>query len=172
MSDMNSDLAAAVNGLMWLPVVVVSVLIMLYAAHRAGRVLGSRAWAAVTGAPPLVHAIVVAVLATSAVHLALTPAHLDEAPLLGVLFGLSSLGGVAVCAAAYARVRGWRLAAAGLLATMVVGYTITRVIGFEDWDALGLATKGIELAGLGLIAADLMTQRNSAPEAQLARGWS
>ena len=172
MSDMNPDLAAALSGLMWLPVVVLAVLTTLYAAHRAGRVLGGRAWTAVAGAPPLVHAIVVSVLATSAVHLALTPAHLDEAPLLGVLFGLSSVGGVAVCAAAYARIRGWRLGAAALLATMVVGYAITRVIGFEEWDALGLATKGIELAGLGLIAADLMTQRDNALRTELAGGWS
>ena len=163
MSDMNADLDAALTGLAWLPVVAAAALALLYATHRWGLRPASRAWAAITAASPRVHALVAAILVTSAVHLALTPAHLDEAPVLGVLFALSAAAGAAVCAALYVRLPGASLAASALLVSLVAGYAITRLVGFEEWDALGLATKAVELAGLGLVVPSALRELGRVP---------
>jgi hypothetical protein len=113
-------------------------------------------------AAPRVHVAAGALLLTTAVHLALTPAHLDEAPLLGVLFAASGVAGILLTISLYAHARGAPQLIVALLGALIAGYVITRMIGYEDWDGLGLVTVAIEIAGMVAIAPMFQRRRRGA----------
>jgi hypothetical protein len=96
-----------------------------------------------------VHVAAVLMAVSGAVHLALIPHHLQTQPLTSVLFlgdGLLFIG----LAAAF-RWRWWRLASSVLLVSTIVGYLLYVAVGLEGPDQVGLATKLIEVAALGLL---------------------
>ena len=100
---------------------------------------------------PAVHALAAALVATSVIHLALVPDHLREGPVLGVLFLLAGIAGLALVPATYLNVARSRTASAALLVALIAGYVGTRVVGYEDWDATGMWTKLVELCGLAAL---------------------
>lgn len=112
--------------------------------------------------PPAMGIVTAALLSTAVIHLALVPEHLEEAPALGILFALTFVGAVALTVAAHAGAPHWRAGATLLLAALVAGYVGTRLVGYEEWDTLGLVTKGIEMVGLlGLAALTVSDRRAS-----------
>ncbi|MGQ0549845.1 MAG: hypothetical protein ACT4PY_09300, partial [Armatimonadota bacterium] len=86
---------------------------------------------------------------TTAVHLALPLGH-DGAPAMSLLF---LAGGAAFAALALTAFGGrrWRPAAAAILVTSIIAYLIAALAGHEEPDQVGIATKLVELAALGLV---------------------
>jgi hypothetical protein len=98
--------------------------------------------------PGTVQAAAVLMAVTAGVHLALIPHHLATEPLTSLLF---LLNGAAFIVLAWTFTwRWWRLASAALLVATVLGYLFYVAIGFEGPDQVGLATKLVEIAALGL----------------------
>ena len=101
--------------------------------------------------------LIAVLLASAGVHAALTPEHLDEAPMLGWLFLASVVVAVALAGAVLVvPSRQILLAAAAVLLTFAAAYAYTRLTGLEalgipheEPDRLGLATVALELAGVG-----------------------
>ena len=86
---------------------------------------------------------------TGAVHLALIPDHLAGDPLTSVLF---LFNGVAFLALAVAvGWRWWRVSSAALLVATILGYLFYVGFRLEGPDQVGLATKVIEFAALGMV---------------------
>lgn len=160
---MNADAASAVSGLLWLVPALAAVVATAEIAARRGSRRARVLLRAVVTAPPRRHLIALALLATSAIHAALVPAHLDEAPLLGVLFAVAAAAGAALVPAVYLNATRWRPAAALLFTGLITGYVITRSVGFEEWDTLGLATKIIEFAGMALVITTARSEAVTVP---------
>jgi hypothetical protein len=91
-------------------------------------------------------------LLTGVVHLALVPDHLRQAPSLGVLFALDGAAFV-ILALASLRFNGarWRWPAVALLVATILAYLGMVISRREAVDDLGVATKLIELAALGVL---------------------
>jgi hypothetical protein len=107
-----------------------------------------------------------ALSATAAIHLALVPSHLREAPYAGALF--IALSASAVVVAILLLAAGDRLAwitAAGLATAAVVAYVVSRSVGLPsmaddvgDWiNPLGVAALACEIAVVGSAAAVLVS---------------
>lgn len=114
---------------------------------------------------PFPQALILASCAVSAgVHAGLVPAHIHEEPALAGAFALAAVGLVAI-AVALDRGHTVALVPAGLLfAALLGGYALAVLGGAgplqrDDPDLLGLATKAVELAGLGGVAF-LLVQNN------------
>lgn len=99
--------------------------------------------------PATVQIACVLMVVTGAVHLALIPGHLAGDGLTAVLFFCNGVAFIAL--AAMVRVRWWRPAAVALIVMTVLGYLVYVVFGLEGPDQVGLATKVVELAALGMI---------------------
>jgi hypothetical protein len=100
-------------------------------------------------APGTVRAAAVLMAVSGGVHLALIPQHLATEPVTSALF---LLNGIAFFALSVSFTwRWWRLASAALLIATVLGYLIYVGVGFEGPDQVGLATKLVEVAALGLV---------------------
>jgi len=100
--------------------------------------------------------VVAACAASAGAHAGLVPEHLREAPQLGVAFIVSVVLLLAVAAAIviYPADRRLVLAAALLFGGLIVAYVASRTTGLpwlephpESADAVGLATKGVEVLG-------------------------
>ena len=117
-------------------------------------------WTLVTGT---VRGAAVLMVMTAAVHLALIGAHLRTDPLTSALFLVN--GALFIALAANVRWRHWRVASAALLATTIFGYLFYVAIGLEGPDQVGMATKLIELAALGLVLVPVRGEPAS------HRGW-
>lgn len=102
---------------------------------------------------------------TAAIHIALVPSHLREAPYAGVAFIALAAGSLLVAMwliAAADRLAWW--AAAGLAASALVAYAVSRSVGLPsmsddigDWlNSLGVAAGAAELAAV-LCAAWVLT---------------
>ncbi|MDQ2943955.1 MAG: hypothetical protein M3R21_09855, partial [Candidatus Dormibacteraeota bacterium] len=131
------DIAAAhaiglFAGLLALPVALIA--IRLRPARRTvpGTVLGASALMAVSGA----------------VHLALIGAHLDQ-PITALLFLGNGISYITLSLAF--TWRWWRPASASLLVATLLGYLAFKAVGLESPDQVGVATKVLELAALGLV---------------------
>ena len=89
---------------------------------------------------------------SAAVHLALAPAHLSEDPVLGALFALDGVALLVVAAWSVARpFPGWRAAGVALLVGGILTYAGYVASGAESADAVGIATKLVELAAIALL---------------------
>jgi Kef-type K+ transport system membrane component KefB len=103
--------------------------------------------------------LVLACAASAGVHFALAPEHWRESAISGVAFAASAVA-LAACAVALDRLPRSRLAvtaAAVLLAGLLGAYLLTRFTAMppladhaEPVDAVGVATKVVEAAGLAL----------------------
>jgi hypothetical protein len=110
--------------------------------------------------------VLVACAGSAGVHAGLVPSHLVENVWLGLAFA-GSVGVLLALTAALAR-RGQptraAAATAAAMAILIVAYSLSRTVGLppleehvEALDALGVATQGVQLAGL--IAALFLCQR-------------
>lgn len=148
----HSDHLPALTALIYLPIA----LVVFMLAVEAGRVGGVRLAVRFAdgyrqaGSAAKLAALLMAM--TGAMHLALVPGHLAEAPTLGVLFLLNGIALGIVVVAMFLVPNWWRPVAAALLAATVLTYAFYILTGREDADAIGLFTKVIELAALGLVA--------------------
>ena len=106
----------------------------------------SRPWRRAAGT---VQSAAVLMMVTAAVHAALIPHHLQEEPLTSLLFAINAVLFIALSLAT--DWRHWRLASSALLIATILGYLFYIVAGIEGPDQVGLATKLIELAALGLV---------------------
>ena len=147
---------AAVQWDHYVPVIVVG------AAFLAGMALLGRDAPRDRQAPPGgVRWLAVAFLFVSAaVHVPLVPAHLEEAPYMGVLFVLYSAAAFAVAAVLAARPTLWWYVVAGVLSAAAVAmYSTTRLVALPrladdvgQWtDPLGLLALAVEI-GVVLLA--------------------
>ncbi len=94
---------------------------------------------------------------TGAVHLALIPDHLAGDPLTSVLF---LFNGVAFLALAVAvGWRWWRVSSAALLVATILGYLFYVGFRLEGPDQVGLATKVIEFAALGMVLVPVRNEK-------------
>jgi hypothetical protein len=150
---MGREHAAALAALPYVPVVVLTLLLTLELGARAG--FSPALWLrrAFLATPPAIQLAALGMIISAAVHLALVPSHLSEEPMLGVLFALD---GAALLIAAFLSLTrllpGWRPAAVTLLFAGVLAYIGYVAAGAETADAVGVATKLVELITAGLIA--------------------
>lgn len=110
-------------------------------------------------------------LASGVLHLVLTPAHLEEATYLGVLFGAEFVGAAVAAGGIYRRSRwGWALgtivAAGSIAGYLAVGTIGLPVIGTGSlWGPTGILAKVAEFLFIGL-AALVFTRREGAGDSQ------
>jgi hypothetical protein len=101
-------------------------------------------------------------VASAAIHIALAPSHWSEDPVRAVLF---TLDGVALTAVAIAALMlqfpPWRAAGVVLLSAEIVAYAGYVAAGMEQLDAVGIATKLVELAVIGVVLVDSTHQVGS-----------
>lgn len=138
---------------------VIAVLLLpavLWAARRLARAVasGQGDWVAVflaryEDASLATRVTAALLLVTAAVHLALPFGHNGE-PSMSLLFLASGTAFAALAAAAFGS-RRWRPAAALVLVASIVAYLIASLSGREEPDQVGIATKLVELATLGLV---------------------
>jgi hypothetical protein len=100
-------------------------------------------------APGSVRAAALLMIFTAGVHLALVPHHLDDGPITAPLFLVNGIAFLALAVLAF-RAWWWRRAAAALLVATIVAYLFYVAVGLEGPDQVGIATKLVELAALGL----------------------
>lgn len=106
---------------------------------------------------PATRTAAVLLLVTAFIHLGLVPGHMQEAPALARLFFVNGVLFVGAAIACFT-VSWWRPAAAVLLVLTLLAYLSAVGKGTEDVDQLGIATKLVELAALGLV---LVPSRNA-----------
>jgi hypothetical protein len=99
--------------------------------------------------PGTVQVACVLMAVTGAIHLALIPDHVGSDLLTAFLFLGNGLAFFAMASAV--RWRWWRLVSSALLVTTILGYLFYVDARLEGPDQVGLATKLIELAALGMV---------------------
>ena len=115
----------------------------------AGAVLAVRRGGRHRKQPATVQIACVLMAVTGVVHLALIPDHLATDPFTSVLF---LINGVAFLTLAVAvEWRWWRSSSAALLVATILGYLFYVDFRLEGPDQVGLATKVVELAALGMV---------------------
>jgi hypothetical protein len=148
------DHAVALLALLYLPVVIMAVLVALEIGARAGLVAAADLRRAYLNSAPTVRLAALGMVISATIHLALAPSHWAEDHVRSVLFVLDGigLGGVAITALTL-RLPAWRVAAVGLLGAQICAYLGYVAAGVERPDAIGIATKLVELAAIGLVLA-------------------
>lgn len=101
------------------------------------------------GAAGTVQMACVLMAVTGVIHLALIPDHLGSDPLTSLLFVGNGIAFLVLAAAV--RWRWWRLSSAAFLVTTVIAYLVYVDARLEGPDQVGVATKVIELAALGMV---------------------
>ena len=146
--------ASALSLLTSAPIGIMAALTAVELGGRSGIPAAGRLRAAYlsSSAPVRLAALGMAISAT--IHLGLVASHASEGPVLAVLLGLDgiALAALAVCAP-IAPLTLWRVVAGALLAGSVSAYLGFLAAGLERPDPLGIATKLLELAVLGLLLA-------------------
>jgi hypothetical protein len=89
---------------------------------------------------------------SATIHIALAPSHWSEDRPLAVLFAVDGVALTTVAIGALLlRFLLWRVAAVVLLSAEIVAYAGYVVAGVEQLDAVGIATKLVELAVIGIV---------------------
>jgi hypothetical protein len=146
------DHAVALIALLYLPVVITGVLLALEAGASAGVAAAVRVRAAFMNSGPTVRLAALGMGISATIHLALAPSHWAEDDVRATLFVLDGVALTAVAISAFVvRLPVWRAAAMALLSAEVFAYAGYVVAGAERLDAVGIATKLVELAVIGLV---------------------
>jgi hypothetical protein len=141
---------AALMATLWVPVVLVALAIAVDRMAAAGVGLAQRTVGGFARARSGRRVLVLLLAVTAAVHAGLVPGHLDENRFLAILFALDAVA-LGVAALTAFGVPWWRPAVAMLLLSNLVAYVYYVAIGTEHMDAIGLATKLIEVVALALV---------------------
>jgi hypothetical protein len=146
------DHAVALMALLYLPVVITALLLALEAGARAGLPPAVKMRRAYLTSGPTVRLAALGMVMSATIHLGLAPSHWAEDHVRAVLFALDgvALGGVAI-SALMLRLPAWRAAAVALLSAELFAYLGYVVAGVEQLDAVGIATKLVALAVIGLV---------------------
>ena len=107
--------------------------------------------------PGTVRIACVLMAVTGVVHLSLIPDHLATDPLTSVLFLFNGVAFLALAGAV--RWRWWRLSSAALLVATILGYLFYVDFRLEAPDQVGLATKVIEFAALGMVLVPVLNEK-------------
>jgi hypothetical protein len=146
------DHAGSIVALLYLPIVVTGLLVALEAGARAGFPAAVRLRSAFIDSSSSVLMAAFGMSISATVHLALAPSHWAEDHVRAVLFALDGIALTAVAISALLLPRSaWRVAAVALLSADVVAYFGYVVAGVEQLDAVGIATKLVELVVIGLV---------------------
>lgn len=153
--------AGVVAPLLYLPVAIAAGALAVELAARAGSAGARRLRSMLLAAPPAAALAALLMAVSAVVHLAIVPAHTDE-PVTAVLFVLDGAA-LAVMAVAVMLVRRPMVARAStaLLAAGGAAYAIYLLAGIETADAVGLITKVVELAAIGLLIQPIPQRRLS-----------
>ena len=157
----------ALVALTFLPVAVMAALTALEAGTSAGLPAAARLRAAYLATPPASRLAALGLAISATVHLALALAVPHGDTLVAVLFAFDAAALLAVAGwAAALPVPGWRPVGVALLGAGLIAYIVAVGGGREELDVVGVATKSVELATLGLIVA---AARRPTPQGGLFR---
>jgi hypothetical protein len=144
--------AIALVALLYLPVAVTGLLLALEAGARAGFPQAVRLRNAYLTSRPTVRMAAFGMAVSATIHLSLAPSHWSEDHVRAVLFALDGVAlGAVVIWAVVLRFPGWRAAASALLGIEILAYAGYVVAGVEQLDAVGIATKLLEVSVIGLV---------------------
>jgi len=159
---------AAIVALLLMPLALWVCVRVLRAAAGGGAPLAGRLVRGYEGASLATRTVVVLMLVTAAVHLGLAFGHGTEAPDSARLFVANGLAFIIVAVLAVS-VRWWRPLAAVLLLATILAYLAHLLGSREAPDQVGIATKLVELAALGLV---LIPQRTALPWRRRRLRWT
>jgi hypothetical protein len=146
------DHAGSIVALLYLPIVVMGLLLALEAGARAGIRAAMRLRSAFIDSSSSVRMAAFGMSISATIHLALAPSHWAEDHVRAVLFALDGIALTAIAISALLlRRSAWHVAAVALLSADVVAYFGYVVAGVEQLDAVGIATKLVELVVIGLV---------------------
>ncbi|MDP9246732.1 MAG: hypothetical protein M3O95_01355 [Candidatus Dormibacteraeota bacterium] len=144
--------AAALVALLFLPVIVTTLLLAIELGARRRIPIAVRLLGGYLTALPVERLAFLGIAMTATIHLALVPGHVTENPTLAILFTLDGMALLAVISWALSLpIPGWRSAGLVVLAIGVVAYFGYLAAGLERPDAIGIATKLLELATMALL---------------------
>jgi hypothetical protein len=150
-----SDHGIAIVALLYLPIAITGVLLAIETGARAGVPAATRMRSAFINSSPAVRTAAFGMVVSATIHIALAPSHWSEDHARAVLFTLDGVALTAVAIAALLlRFSPWRAAGVVLLSAEVVAYVGYVVAGVEQLDAVGIATKLVELAVIGVVVVD------------------
>ncbi len=161
------DHLAGFHALVFAPVVIWLIVMTIRVAGRLGSGPARRWTAAYRGAPLPLRAAVWTLMTSAIVHFVVAQAHQVEEPGTAFLFYLDAAA-LMLVAMLVVRSRRWRKLAVLLLVANLVAYLGYLLAKAESMDQLGMATKLIELAGLGLL---LMPKRVTVQTPARRRRW-
>lgn len=143
---------AAISALVWFAPVVITALFALELAAGKGLTPAVRLRARLLALDTSRRLALLLLAITGLIHAALIPAHVGE-PVTAALFALFTSGAIAAIAGALLGVRGWTMLAVLLLGGAVLAYGAYLLLGLEQADGVGIATKIVEMAAVGLLLA-------------------
>ena len=147
-----NDHAVAMVALLYLPIVITGLLLALEAGTRAGVPAALRLRRAFIDSSRSVRMAAFGMSISATIHLALASSHWTEDHVRAVLFALDGIALTTVAISSLLlRTSAWRAAAVALLSADVVAYFGYVVAGVEQLDAVGIATKLVELVVIGLV---------------------
>jgi hypothetical protein len=151
------DHAVALVALLYLPVAITGLLLALEAGGRAGVPAAVRLRDTLVDTPPAVRMAALGMAMSATIHLALASSHWSEDHVRAVLFTLegAALTVVAIFAVTL-RIPAWRGAAVALLSAGIVAYAGYVAAGVEQLDPIGIGTKLVEVAVIGLVLVDFI----------------
>lgn len=150
--DIYGDHADAIVALLYLPVFLVAAAVAVDRAAASGSSHALRILAGYRHATAARRTLMLLLSLTAAIHLGLVPGHLREDRILATLFGLDFLALSGAAASAFEpRLGLWRPAVAALLVANLVAYAAYLAAGLEAVDAIGVASKTVEIAALILV---------------------
>ena len=149
-----ADHGPALVALTVLPVAIMAALTALEVGACADFPAAARLRAAYLAAPPVSRLAALGLAISATVHLALALTAPHGGVLIAVFFALDAVALLAVAGwATVLPVAGWRTAGAALLSAGLIAYVMAVGAGLEEFDLVGVATKLVELATLGLLIA-------------------
>ena len=149
------DHGIAIVALLYLPIAITGVMLALEVGARAGVPAAMRVRSAFINSSPGVRMAAFGMVVSATIHVALAPSLWSEDHVRTVLFILDGVALTAVAVAALLlRFPPWRAAGVVLLGAEIVAYVGYVVAGMEQLDAVGIATKLVELAVIGVILVD------------------